>query len=123
MLPLLPPLLDSAAAPEKTVRVEVAAAKNAMPVAYWVSLPLEYHPGHAYPVIVALHSEQGSALQEVQGFWGGADGTVGQSQRRGYIVIAPEYVAGVKNSHYDYGAESHQVVLEALRDALQRFSI
>jgi enterochelin esterase-like enzyme len=123
MLPHLPPILDSTATPEKTVRVDVAAAKNAAPVAYWVSLPLEYHPGHAYPLIIALHSEQGTAQQEVQGFWSGADGTVGQSQRRGYIVIAPEYVAGARNRHYDYSAESHQIVLDALRDALQRFSI
>src|SRR5262245_18480004 len=121
MLPLLSPILDSTATPEKTVKVDAAGTKSA--ATYWVSLPLEYHPGHAYPLIIALHSEQGSALQEVQGFWSGADGTVGQSQRRGYIVIAPEYVAGAKNRHYDYGAECHQVVLDALRDALQRFSI
>jgi enterochelin esterase-like enzyme len=123
MLPLVPPILDSAATPETTLRVEVPAAKNAAAVAYWVSLPLEYHPGHSYPLIVALHSEQGSAQQEVQGFWSGADGTVGQSQRRGYVVIAPEYVAGAKNRHYDYSAESHQIVLDALRDALRRFSV
>jgi pimeloyl-ACP methyl ester carboxylesterase len=59
----------------------------------------------------------------VQGFWSGVDGTVGQSQRRGYIVIAPEYVAEAKNRHYDYSPESHQIVIDALRDALQRFSI
>src|SRR4029079_13733434 len=90
---------------------------------YWVSLPLEYHPEHKYPVIVALHSERGAAQQEAQGFWSGSEGNIGQSQRHGYIVIAPEYVAGAKNKHYDYAAESHQIVFDSLRDARLRFNV
>ena len=124
LLPLLPPVLDlGGAAPDQTVRIEVADAKAGTPAAYWVSLPLEYHAAHSYPVIVALHGEQGGALPEVQGFWGGTEERVGQSQRHGYIVIAPEYVGKDAKARFDYGADSHQIVLASLRDARQRFSI
>ena len=124
MIPLLPATFDQAGAvPDKMVRIEVPGAKAGVAAAYWVSLPLEYHPAHSYPVIVALHSEQGVALQEVQGFWGGTEDRVGQSQRHGYIVIAPEYVGADPKARFDYGADSHQIVLSSLYDARQRFNI
>ena len=124
ILPLLPPVLDpSAALTGNTVRVQVPTQKGAPATAYWVSLPIEYHPDHKYPVIVALHSEGGSPNNEIERFWASTEGKVGQSQRHGYIVIAPEYVAGAKIKTYDYAAESHQIVLDSLRDARHRFSI
>src|SRR5207237_7079947 len=82
-----------------------------------------YHPDHSYPLIVALYSEQGSPQQELQGFWGGADDRGGQSQRNGYIAIAPEYVEKSESKVYDYSAASHQIVLDSLRDAKRRFSV
>jgi enterochelin esterase-like enzyme len=124
MLPLLPPVFDpTAALTGNTVRIQVSTAKGTPATAYWVSLPIEYHPDHKYPVIVALHSEGGSPQHEVERFWSATEGKIGQSQRHGYIVIAPEYVAGAKNKTYDYAAESHQVVLDSLRDARHRFSV
>src|SRR5262249_17802731 len=124
MIPLLPPVLDPAgAAPGNSVRIEVPAGKQGGAAAYWVSLPLEYHPAHSYPAIVALHSEQGGVQQELQGFWSGTEERIGQTQRHGYIVIAPEYVGPDKKARFDYGAESHQVVLASLADAQRRFSI
>jgi predicted esterase len=125
MLPLLPPPRESvAAAPGKPVRIEVAAGKNGPAMAYWLSLPYEYHPAHAYPLIVALHGERGTPQQELQGFWGGTAERGGQSQRHGYIVIAPEYVSETsKNKHYDFSPDAHQIVLDSLRDALLRYSI
>jgi len=119
MLPLLPPPRDPAgAAPGKTVRIEVSAAKDSPATAYWLSLPDEYHTDHSYPLIVALHGEQGTPEQELQGFWGA------QSKRHGYIVIAPEYVPQTaRNKGYDFSAESHQIVIDSLRDALLRFSV
>lgn len=123
MIPLLEPARESAgAAPGKVVRVEVPGAKGDSPAAYWVALPLEYHPAHSYPAIVALHSETGKALQEVNGFWGGDESRIGQSERHGYIVIAPEYVGNGKKK-FEYGADTHQIVLDSLRDAQHRFSI
>lgn len=60
MLPLLPlPLASVVALPGQSVRVEVAAANDAASTAYWLSLPFEYHQDHSYPMIVALHHEQG----------------------------------------------------------------
>src|SRR5258708_31924955 len=69
-------------------------------------------------MIVALYGEQGTPQQELQGYWGS------QSQRHGYIVIAPEYVPqAAKNKGYDFSPESHQIVIDSLRDALLRFSV
>jgi pimeloyl-ACP methyl ester carboxylesterase len=129
MIPLLPPVLDPAvfdptgAEPGKTVRIEVPAEKSGASAAYWVSLPLEYHADHTYPAIVALHSEEGGVMQEVEGFWSGSGERIGQSQRRGYIVIAPEYVGKDPKGRFDYGAESHRIVQAALEDARRRFSV
>ena len=88
-----------------------------------MSLPYEYHSDHAYALIVALHGETGTPQQELQGFWGGTEERGGQSQRHGYIVIAPEYVGKAETKGYDYNAESHQLVLDSLRDALIAFSV
>ncbi len=123
MIPLLEPARDAAgAAPGKVVRIEVGGAQGESPAAYWVSLPLEYHPAHSYPLIIALHSEAGKALQEINGFWSGDETRIGQSERHGYIVIAPEYVGNGKKK-FEYGADTHQIVLDSLRDAQHRFSI
>ncbi len=124
LLPLLPPILDSAGAVNgQAVRIEAALGTDEPPMAYWVTLPIEYHPDHTYPLIIALHSERGKPEQELQGFWGGTEEHIGQSQRQGYIVIAPEYVGKADTKGYSYSAASHQVVIDALSDARRRFSI
>src|SRR5579872_1484392 len=125
MIPLLPAVLETAgAAPGRAVRIEVAGrSQNDQPTAYWVSLPLEYHSAHAYPLIIALRSEQGSPQQELQGFWGGTEERPGQSQRHGYIVIGPEYLTKADAKGYSYSAASHQIVIDSLRDARKRFNI
>ncbi|HLJ11087.1 MAG TPA: hypothetical protein VKU82_07855, partial [Planctomycetaceae bacterium] len=124
MLPLLPPALEPVdAAAGSAEKVKVAAPAEGPAVAYWVSLPLEYHPDHFYPLIVALHGEQGSPQQELQGFWGGTEDRSGQSQRHGAIVIAPEYLPKSASKGYDYSSESHEIVVSAMRDARKRFSV
>jgi predicted esterase len=124
LIAVLPPARDpTGASPGQAVRVELPGVKDMPAAAYWVSLPYEYHRDHSYPMIVALHSESGSPQQELQGFWGGTEQRGGQSQRHGYIVIAPEYVSASQNKLYDYSAESHQIVLESLRDALLRYNV
>ena len=125
MLPLLPPARDSmGVAPGKSVRIEVPGAKDGPPTAYWVSLPTEYHVAHSYPLIVALHDNQGTPQQELERYWGATDQRLGQSQRHGYIVIAPEYITAVaQKKGYDFSPESHQIVIDSLRDALLRFSV
>lgn len=124
LLPFIAPPLEAVeTAAGRAVRIEVADPQEGAPAAYWVSLPLEYHPDHSYPLIVALHGERGKPQQELQGFWGGTEEKAGQSQRHGYIVIAPEYVRKSESKGYDYNGESHQIVLESLRDARRRFSV
>jgi hypothetical protein len=124
IVPLLPPPLDPGAAlAGQAVRIPVPDAKEGAPIAYWVSLPSEYHPDHLYPLIIALHGELGGPRQELQGFWGGNEDRGGQSQRHGCIVIAPEYSEKADRKGYDYNSASHQVVLDSLRDARRRFSV
>lgn len=125
ILPLLPPPLDAAGAtPGKASRIEVATASARSATGYWASLPSEYSPDKSFPLIIALHSETGSPQQEIEGFWGGTEERTGQSQRRGYVVIAPEYVPKANaGKGYDYGPEAHQTVLQSLRDALLRFNV
>src|SRR5262245_6930400 len=124
LVALLPPPLETAgAAAGKTIRIELPAPKDVTPGAYWVSLPFEYHPDHSYPLIIALHGERGGPLQELQGFWGGTEDRVGQAQRHGYLVVAPEYIGKSDLKGYDYNASSHQAVLDALRDARHRFNV
>ena len=130
MLPLVPPPRDpplrdpGGAAPGQALRIEVAGTKDGPATAYWLSLPYEYHPDHSYPLIVALHGEKGTPQQELQGFWGGTEERGGQSQRHGYIAIAPEYVPlAAKNKGFDFSPESHQIVIDSLHDALLRFSV
>lgn len=129
MIPLLPPVRDRAGAePGKIRRIEVGDPKAKPAVAYSVLLPSEYHPDHAYPLIVALHRQERPASQELA-FWGMGSETAarasalgGQSQRHGYIVIAPEYVDDDKRI-YDYSADGHKIVLDSIVDACKRFRI
>jgi predicted esterase len=124
LLALLPPTLEApATAAGDPVRIQIDSPKPDGPTAYWVSLPLEYHVDHSYPLIVALHGETGTPQQELRGFWAGSDEQAGQSERHGYVVIAPEYVSNSDLKSYDYGSQSHQIVLDSIRDARRRFSV
>ncbi|MFN0052531.1 MAG: hypothetical protein ACKV0T_10075 [Planctomycetales bacterium] len=123
LIPLLPPALDPAGAePGKVVRIQVGSPKDEPPIAYSVMLPPEYHPEHQYPLIVALHSNNMTPAQELA-FWGGGEEKIGQAQRHGYIVIAPEYTTKAAQAHYDFSPRTHQIVLGAIRDARRRFSV
>jgi poly(3-hydroxybutyrate) depolymerase len=125
ILPLLPASGDtSGLSAGQAVRISVPGEEAGEENAYWVTLPFEYHADHSYPLIVALHSEQGGPQQELQGFWGGTEDRTGQSQRHGYVVIAPEYIPKANAAKgYDYSEASHQIVIASLRDALRRFNI
>jgi enterochelin esterase-like enzyme len=123
MLPLLPPVLDSAeAAPGKPVRIQVPGAGNDPAVAYWVLLPPEYHPDHQCPLLMALHSEKRPPEQELT-FWCGSEAKLGPAQRHGYIVIVPEYASKSGQTEYDYNPNAHRVVLDSIRDARRRFNV
>ncbi|MEX1094955.1 MAG: hypothetical protein WED34_02840 [Planctomycetales bacterium] len=128
MVPLLPPWIETPGIQPGRPEPVVAAGEGSLPaVEYTVLLPHEYDPQHAYPLIVALRPQEFTARNEVE-WWGllrkhpDDPGVPGQSQRRGYIVIAPEWT-DPKAAEHDYGAKSHYAVLHALRDAQKRFHV
>jgi pimeloyl-ACP methyl ester carboxylesterase len=88
---------------------------NAAPTEYAVLLPPEYHPLRTYPAVVALHS--GGGPQSAVAWW------KAEAQRRGYIVIAPEYNLPGQPHDYRFTASEHAAVELALRDAKRRYSI
>ncbi|TXT38442.1 MAG: hypothetical protein FD138_393 [Planctomycetota bacterium] len=87
---------------------------------YSVLLPPEFNPRHTYPVIVTLH-EWGWTPEGILKWWGGDDGAQLQSQRHGYIVIAPEYLPPKFGEPLP--APTDTIVWECLRDARRRFVI
>jgi pimeloyl-ACP methyl ester carboxylesterase len=101
--------------------LEVPSLDDRPPGHYAALLPREYHPGRAYPLIVALRP-QGKTVEDALAFWGGSPEKPGQGQRYGYIVIAPEY-ADAGQREYDSSTEAHRRVLEALYDARKRFHV
>lgn len=102
---------------------EVTDSNDGDPVetAYHVLLPTEYSPDHAYPMIVALHGVERNPEWELR-WWGGTADMPLQSQRHGYIVIAPEYL-DEKATSYQSNAASHQRIELAIRDARLRFNV
>jgi pimeloyl-ACP methyl ester carboxylesterase len=79
-------------------------------------LPPEYHPLRTYPAVIALH-DRDQTLPSAVSWW------AAEAQRRGYIVIAPEYNVPGKAHDYYYTTSEHAAVELALRDAKRRYSI
>jgi enterochelin esterase-like enzyme len=127
LVPLLPPLINTpdvraGHATEIVVNKMMAGVSEAAPdVKYHVLLPTEYSPDHIYPMVVALHAVERDPNWELR-WWGGTAEKPLQSQRRGYIVIAPEYL-DAKETRYGYRPLSHYRVQMALRDARKRFNV
>jgi pimeloyl-ACP methyl ester carboxylesterase len=122
LIPLLPPIIETPdLQPAQPLSIEVDDDMPGEHPVYHVLLPEEYHPHHKYPLIVALHPAERPAPQELV-WWGGTPDKPGQSSRRGYIVIAPEY-APAKTRAYDYDVAAHDIVLRSLNDARKRFRV
>jgi len=122
MIPQLPPVIETpgivAGVPR---RIEVPGSGETPDVSYSVLLPLEYSPHHTYPMVITLRA-QGRTPEQMLDWWGGSADDPGLSQRRGYIVIAPEY-APANQGEYDYDSATHLRVLAAMNDARRRFPI
>ena len=122
MIPQLPPLIETPdVKPGKPATLKVAGRDGKPAIRYAVMLPPEYKPTRSYPMIVALRPEERSILTELE-WWAGSETKQGQAQRRGYIVIAPEYTNG-KPGGYDYSTDAHVRVIECIRDARKRFKV
>ena len=88
---------------------------NEVPTDYTVALPPEYHPLRSYPAILALHD--GTGPKQAIAWW------KEEAARRGYIVIAPEYLEPGQTAEYRYTSSEHAAAILALRDAKRRYSI
>lgn len=88
---------------------------------YHVILPPEYSPNRLYPCIVALRPEHKTTLETAK-WWAGTVDQTAWGQRRGYIVIAPQYVSESTRS-YPYSTPANQAVMDCLRDARLRFAV
>lgn len=123
LIALLPPWLEAPPADEmgqSLVELSPAGDKD-RGIRYRVLLPPEYSRDHRYPLLVVLRPEGRTLAQTLQ-WWGGSPGSQGPAQRRGFIVIAPDYL-GEERTSYDYDIPAQRVVLESLRDARRRFSV
>lgn len=88
---------------------------------YHVILPPEYSPNRLYPCIVALRPEHKTTLDTAK-WWAGTVDQPAWGQRRGYIVIAPQYVSETTRT-YPYSTPANQAVMDCLRDARLRFAV
>lgn len=129
LIPRLPPISDTPGLTSSRIAkltaldpnaVRDKAADDAAAPRYSVLVPQEFHPLHVYPLIIALHAGGASPEKELQ-WWGGDEASPLQSQRHGYIVIAPEYLPPKSSDRAAASAES--IVWECLRDVRRRFLI
>ena len=127
LIAFLPPIIDSGdvqpgVATEIVVDQIMAGVSADTPeVRYHVLLPSEYSRDRTYPMIVALHSVERDPNFELR-WWGGTQEKPLQSQRHGYIVIAPDYEEP-REKTYSYSPMCHYRVQMAIRDARKRFSV
>lgn len=125
MAAYLPPIRDSGdIRPGEVQRVLATPEGHSPSLSYSVILPPEYSPFHSYPMLVVLRAREQSYEDAVR-WWAGSGTAVdqaGPAMRRGYIVIAPEYVEDRQND-YTYSTAAHQAVIDSLRDARKRFNV
>lgn len=122
IIPQLPPVVETPdIEPGKPHRIELPGTDDTPDVSYAALLPPEYSPQHAYPLVISLRA-QGRTPEQMLAWWGGSAEEPGLSQRRGYIVISPEFAAADKGE-YGYDAATHERVLRAMNDARRRFNI
>lgn len=85
-------------------------------VTYYVRLPREYHHGRAYPMVVAIQDPQVPAAAMI-GY------LAAEADRRGYILISPEWAPPFSDKHFSYEGKDHRLITSAIRDASRRFSV
>ncbi|RLS53607.1 MAG: hypothetical protein DWH91_14025 [Planctomycetota bacterium] len=122
LVPLLPISWETppAAAGEATT-ITVPTTGTIEQIEYVRVLPPEYNPQHTYPLLVVLHDAGKDAEAELR-WWAGDAERPGQSQRRGFITIAPRYSKS-DSSAYEYDALSHLSVVESIRHAMRTHRI
>lgn len=118
----LPPLVETPSASGSAfLSIESPVIDDTRILKYAVSLPPEYNPGRIYPVVVEL-GPRGMSTQKALEWWAGTPDHPGRASSHGWIVVAPEY-DNPQKSQYEYSAESHQMILDIIRDVRKRFSV
>lgn len=118
----LPPSIDSIEMrPTVPATLRAAGRDSEDRPSYVALVPPEYDWRHSYPMIVALHPAEHSLKAELE-WWTGTSEKPGLAQKRGYIVIAPEY-AEPGQKGYNYSVTAHDAVLRAITDARKRFNV
>jgi dienelactone hydrolase len=110
-----PPRSDVLPAEGKAIRHRVAGDDNSQPTEYSVLLPPEYHPLRNYPTILAIHD--GPGPQQALDYW------ASEAARRGYIIVAPEYMDRSRPADYRYSISEHASIELSIRDARKRYAI
>lgn len=122
LVPQIPPVVETPEIePGRPFRIDVEPADPELAFSYSVLLPIEYSPQHAYPLIITMRAE-GRTPEQMLEWWGGTPELPGFAQRRGYIVIAPEYAPPEQGTYY-YDSATHRRVMAALNDARSRFPV
>lgn len=121
-----PPFADVLSDPVEQGEYHLEVKTSLGTVRYRVQLPSEYNALRRYPTILVLHGERSDAGKELD-WWAGtrrATGgeRMGQASRRGYIVIAPEWM-NKDQTAYGYSAREHSAILSSLRDACRHFAV
>jgi len=118
----LPPTIDPVEMrPAVAATLKAAGRESEERPTYMAIVPPEYDWRHSYPMIVALHPLDHSLKGELE-WWAGTTEKPGLAQKRGYIVIAPEY-ADANEHRYNYSVTAHDAVLRAIVDARKRFNV
>ncbi len=122
MIPLLPPpLLGPFLPPGQIDQRVVPVSADEAPTSYSIMLPPGYSPYREYPLLVVLRAG-GRTENETLNWWGGNQQKQGWSQRRGYIVIAPNYCDENATS-YGGNTTAHEVVTKSIQDVRKRYRI
>lgn len=105
----------SAQVPDGVLRYTQMIPGRLRPLEYFVRLPLEYHHGRAYPVLITL-TMPGVPPESLLG------GLANEADRNGYILLAPKWDTGLLTG-YDYDGDNHVTVTATLRDLIRRFCV
>jgi hypothetical protein len=84
-------------------------------ISYLIQLPPEYHHGHAYPVVIALHGADEKPKDML-------DRLADAAREHGCILVAPEWSNSLEGN-YTYTPAEHAAVCEVLRDLRRHYQV
>lgn len=115
MIPLLPSI-DPPADLVTDVPIQLETQSG---VSYDVQLPPEYSHARAYPVLIALHAGAGFKTTDELRWWAGTAEQPDFGRKRGYIVVAPDYLGDAEQP----SGLTHDRIVDVLVDLRRRFRV